>query len=33
VTGGPYENDERFRAVFAAAPAEVIHARVLPARS
>jgi hypothetical protein len=33
VTGGPYENDERFRAVFASAPAEVIHARVLPARS
>lgn len=33
VGSGPYESDERFRAAFAAAPSEVIHARVLPARS
>jgi len=33
VPGHPYDNDDKFRAVFAAASAEVIHARVLPARS
>ena len=33
VPGHPFENDDAFRATYASARAEVIHARVLPGRS